>query len=150
MIRRPPRSTRTDTLLPYTTLFRSLVAHAVDIAVDAFVEREEQPLDVARGGQFAQPVEPGTDRAMVEMLALIGVAPRLHPRSGVVRLRGLRPGGIVRGLGPRGVGAARGGAENGVVLSCLDIPRSLPVSFLLVTFLFSPPTLKSEKRREGK
>src|SRR3546814_12996537 len=29
MIRRPPRSTRTDTLFPYTTLFRSLV-----IAVD--------------------------------------------------------------------------------------------------------------------
>src|SRR3546814_18942300 len=25
MIRRPPRSTRTDTLLPYTTLFRSIV-----------------------------------------------------------------------------------------------------------------------------
>src|SRR3546814_12657810 len=25
MIRRPPRSTRTDTLFPYTTLFRSLV-----------------------------------------------------------------------------------------------------------------------------
>src|SRR3546814_15301333 len=27
MIRRPPRSTRTDTLFPYTTLFRSLNAH---------------------------------------------------------------------------------------------------------------------------
>src|SRR3546814_12025746 len=26
MIRRPPRSTRTDTLLPYTTLFRSVAA----------------------------------------------------------------------------------------------------------------------------
>src|SRR3546814_6850340 len=26
MIRRPPRSTRTDTLFPYTTLFRSIVA----------------------------------------------------------------------------------------------------------------------------
>src|SRR3546814_8909899 len=25
MIRRPPRSTRTDTLFPYTTLFRSLI-----------------------------------------------------------------------------------------------------------------------------
>src|SRR3546814_19729912 len=25
MIRRPPRSTRTDTLLPYTTLFRSII-----------------------------------------------------------------------------------------------------------------------------
>src|SRR3546814_5656306 len=28
MIRRPPRSTRTDTLFPYTTLFRSRGAHA--------------------------------------------------------------------------------------------------------------------------
>src|SRR3546814_2992956 len=27
MIRRPPRPTRTDTLFPYTTLFRSSVAH---------------------------------------------------------------------------------------------------------------------------
>src|SRR3546814_3406749 len=27
MIRRPPRSTRTDTLFPYTTLFRSMFAH---------------------------------------------------------------------------------------------------------------------------
>src|SRR3546814_1032885 len=27
MIRRPPRSTRTDTLFPYTTLFRSVVHH---------------------------------------------------------------------------------------------------------------------------
>src|SRR3546814_16036317 len=27
MIRRPPRSTRTDTLFPYTTLFRSIRAH---------------------------------------------------------------------------------------------------------------------------
>src|SRR3546814_7113 len=28
MIRRPPRSTRTDTLFPYTTLFRSRLVHA--------------------------------------------------------------------------------------------------------------------------
>src|SRR3546814_10434761 len=27
MIRRPPRSTRTDTLFPYTTLFRSIIRH---------------------------------------------------------------------------------------------------------------------------
>src|SRR3546814_20286945 len=31
-IRRPPRSTRTDTLFPYTTLFRSLVADVVEAA----------------------------------------------------------------------------------------------------------------------
>src|SRR3546814_15447213 len=30
MIRRPPRSTRTDTLFPYTTLFRSLVGEVED------------------------------------------------------------------------------------------------------------------------
>src|SRR3546814_1275989 len=29
MIRRPPRSTRTDTLFPYTTLFRSKLADAL-------------------------------------------------------------------------------------------------------------------------
>src|SRR3546814_14182609 len=34
MIRRPPRSTRTDTLFPYTTLFRSLIENFV-----AFIER---------------------------------------------------------------------------------------------------------------
>src|SRR3546814_11224307 len=32
MIRRPPRATRTDTLFPYTTLFRSRVA------ADAFID----------------------------------------------------------------------------------------------------------------
>src|SRR3546814_817133 len=34
MIRRPPRSTRTDTLFPYTTLFRSLIDIAFDRAVN--------------------------------------------------------------------------------------------------------------------
>src|SRR3546814_20130588 len=33
MARRPPRSTRTDTLFPYTTLFRSNMATAVDAVV---------------------------------------------------------------------------------------------------------------------
>src|SRR3546814_10719567 len=32
MIRRPPRSTRTDTLFPYTTLFRSYRANATEAA----------------------------------------------------------------------------------------------------------------------
>src|SRR3546814_14584103 len=35
MIRRPPRSTRTDTLFPYTTLFRSIVAvHQQKMGID--------------------------------------------------------------------------------------------------------------------
>src|SRR3546814_7081109 len=34
MLRRPPRSTRTDTLFPYTTLFRSHVFHHEAVAVN--------------------------------------------------------------------------------------------------------------------
>src|SRR3546814_17820687 len=37
MIRRPPRSTRTDTLFPYTTLFRSVVSQAAEPAVPRHV-----------------------------------------------------------------------------------------------------------------
>src|SRR3546814_7140016 len=52
MIRRPPRSTRTDTLFPYTTLFRSVVdvignlhrPEAGDVAVvDVALDRLAQP-----------------------------------------------------------------------------------------------------------
>src|SRR3546814_14133672 len=35
MIRRPPRSTRTDTLFPYTTLFRSCASTSAPIQVKA-------------------------------------------------------------------------------------------------------------------
>src|SRR3546814_14150924 len=61
MIRRPPRSTRTDTLFPYTTLFRSLLrgdgGHAVDrlgesLAVDLqhlVVAGRDHPLVVREG-----------------------------------------------------------------------------------------------------
>src|SRR3546814_13077492 len=44
MIRRPPRSTRTDTLFPYTTLFRSLKNTTV-FSLRALVDYDE-PLDI--------------------------------------------------------------------------------------------------------
>src|SRR3546814_5234750 len=48
MIRRPPRSTRTDTLFPYTTLFRSRTPvhadrHLPDLAGDAHWRRRQPP-----------------------------------------------------------------------------------------------------------
>src|SRR3546814_9374770 len=54
MIRRPPRSTRTDTLFPYTTLFRSLVAAdrlPIPLAVqrDGVLAREAGHVDVGVG-----------------------------------------------------------------------------------------------------
>src|SRR3546814_9716864 len=45
MIRRPPRSTRTDTLFPYTTLFRSLLHSRIGGAID---QRADQSGGVAR------------------------------------------------------------------------------------------------------
>src|SRR3546814_7716120 len=39
MIRRPPRSTRTDTLFPYTTLFRSLAVSAIGLEPSGGYER---------------------------------------------------------------------------------------------------------------
>src|SRR3546814_15653561 len=49
MIRRPPRSTRTDTLFPYTTLFRS-----------AFARRQRQPVAAAlrSGARETSPRQP--------------------------------------------------------------------------------------------
>src|SRR3546814_1051063 len=47
MIRRPPGSTRTDTLFPYTTLFRSLLAGAEQVAGGAGRHRH----GVGVGGQ---------------------------------------------------------------------------------------------------
>src|SRR3546814_11984556 len=51
MIRRPPRSTRTDTLFPYTTLFRSAGVEIV-AAVGDDVVTGEQPLRI----RFGQPL----------------------------------------------------------------------------------------------
>src|SRR3546814_953420 len=50
MIRRPPRSTRTDTLFPYTTLFRSIleVANRAGDAEDAV---ERTPRDAQRASR---------------------------------------------------------------------------------------------------
>src|SRR3546814_8477855 len=40
MIRRPPRSTRTDTLFPYTTLFRSFIRNVRALPLDPVVLRD--------------------------------------------------------------------------------------------------------------
>src|SRR3546814_9413689 len=45
MIRRPPRSTRTDTLFPYTTLFRSLWPDRYLTAPEGLTERVVQRSD---------------------------------------------------------------------------------------------------------
>src|SRR3546814_9103149 len=44
MIRRPPRSTRTDTLFPYTTLFRSLLEDLQKLPSDKMSETDSAKL----------------------------------------------------------------------------------------------------------
>src|SRR3546814_14574308 len=58
MIRRPPRSTRTDTLFPYTPLFRSFapIYDAADIFADEHFQIREMLVDVEQPGS-ATPVK---------------------------------------------------------------------------------------------
>src|SRR3546814_8470554 len=75
MIRRPPRSTRTDTLLPYTTLFRSFEA---DDAIDFFgLGREHDdgrvvvaPAQAAADRQAVFARQHQVEHQQVEVLAL--------------------------------------------------------------------------------
>src|SRR3546814_1451034 len=59
MIRRPPRSTRTDTLFPYTTLFRSLDADQKPHF------RADQQIDMDNGPE--QPSQPSLQAALAEI-----------------------------------------------------------------------------------
>src|SRR3546814_15473916 len=58
MIRRPPRSTRTDTLFPYTTLFRSLCIFLVLFILSLLAEfiANDRPFLVYYDGDFYVPI----------------------------------------------------------------------------------------------
>src|SRR3546814_14094638 len=87
MIRRPPRSTRTDTLFPYTTLFRSMVEPTVDglvIAVNGQVPDGEDlswlwdvKFEHFEGVKVVAAGERGTDLAV--RLTYAGVEHTLDP-----------------------------------------------------------------------
>src|SRR3546814_21045204 len=62
MIRRPPRSTRTDTLFPYTTLFRSReLEAAAGLGLAVFLALD----DAAVAGEEAGALDGGTQRRLV-------------------------------------------------------------------------------------
>src|SRR3546814_20910810 len=65
MIRRPPRSTRTDTLFPYTTLFRSrcranarCLRRREDAEIEAANDNQKQDENAADTAQRADPIAP--------------------------------------------------------------------------------------------
>src|SRR3546814_15187260 len=59
MIRRPPISTRTDTLFPYTTLFRSGALHLLVLAQVHFQRPVGDQLDVVEAGHAGAVVAHG-------------------------------------------------------------------------------------------
>src|SRR3546814_7060390 len=62
MIRRPPRSTRTDTLFPYTTLFRSLLDPTYPVLAIAGVYLTVTVLDYYREEQARSYIHKAFDR----------------------------------------------------------------------------------------
>src|SRR3546814_1322802 len=83
MIRRPPRSTRTDTLFPYTTLFRSLDARAIKlggIAEPVFDfalvlgRRHVDEVDHQQPAQVAQPQLARSEEHTSELQSLMRIS----------------------------------------------------------------------------
>src|SRR3546814_9592989 len=96
MIRRPPRSTRTDTLFPYTTLFRSRLLTR-PFTIRGVVEHGDE-----RGRDLGYPT------------ANLGLANYVRPAYGIYAVRGRLPD--VRVLG---------GAANLGIRQTFDPPREL-------------------------
>src|SRR3546814_13599078 len=101
MIRRPPRSTRTDTLFPYTTLFRSAIdVVKLGLLVGAAPLRLQRPDRGAEHGN-RQTADEDSQRASVQARdrARLGAQ---HHRLGrdLARLRRGEVGGVVLAPGP--------------------------------------------------
>src|SRR3546814_9908127 len=81
MIRRPPRSTRTDTLFPYTTLFRSGRAAALADA-QATAEAEYDAANAARAAAvaagFGDPIHPTTGEPVPATRSYVAAKLYLH------------------------------------------------------------------------
>src|SRR3546814_18289829 len=88
MIRRPPRFTRTDTLFPYTTLFRSVLRRQVDGDVGLVPDRpardprQDAAVLVRVAARVAGP-QRGHEATELGRIGVAGLA-RLH-RAGALR-----------------------------------------------------------------
>src|SRR3546814_11054741 len=86
MILRPPRSTRTDTLFPYTTLFRSI---DTKFSERGFMTDQANPLGLD-GFEFCEFTSPDPDTLARQFEALGFVVSPTHPAEAVVRQKQVR------------------------------------------------------------
>src|SRR3546814_5394538 len=92
MIRRPPRSTRTDTLFPYTTLFRSPVpdVRSLRMGPDEELNRREIARFSARDAEAYPRYEAWLTRIAEAMEPVLeDIPPELLPLPANIRRRGL-------------------------------------------------------------
>src|SRR3546814_19913006 len=78
MLRRPPRSTRTDTLFPYTTLFRSLFCQArpsSDLRIEAHEIRMASDIQIRKMPARVMGLEKSADDVMIVQLQLPAADP---------------------------------------------------------------------------
>src|SRR3546814_13808435 len=77
MIRRPPRSTSTDTLFPYTTLFRADMVETVHRRLARIDDLFQQ-----RGAVIAALAQIGRGESLLQCLASLGEAQAAHALAG--------------------------------------------------------------------
>src|SRR3546814_15029550 len=80
MIRRPPRSTRTDTLFPYTTLFRSLKGREPSHNVRFRPEAGPPSSEICSASQIAHALQFRPEALFVECV-LLEFAAALYPEQ---------------------------------------------------------------------
>src|SRR3546814_11121697 len=109
MIRRPPRSTRTDTLFPYTTLFRSM---AMAAALEESERRFEQLFAKAPAGIALIDPAGAIQECNVALGRLIGRDPQALRSVQLFDLVARRAAAPMKAaLAPNGETAAAGKAE---------------------------------------
>src|SRR3546814_18807141 len=84
MIRRPPRSTRTDTLFPYTTLFRSLFRKLLGEIRNW--QQQGVEVDVVTIGQRASVFFRRIQAEMLAPVTHLGDQPRVDQLIGVIKV----------------------------------------------------------------
>src|SRR3546814_2126164 len=89
MIRRPPRSTRTDTLFPYTTLFRSVAPIEQGTRIMGQLDNRPDGVDVYPGDQHDFDSYPQGNQALSRMQSPVYVhADNPHERLYIAALDG--------------------------------------------------------------
>src|SRR3546814_17737080 len=96
MIRRPPRSTRTDTLFPYTTLFRS--GHGHRILLEAHEAGAATRLSVSPVGRSQGGLRGRNGRRNLSERAAMRQQHRLHARGNLELRQDRRDSGLHSGL----------------------------------------------------